>query len=211
MEGMKLLLTAAALLLAPLPALAGDLTLTVRDGEGQPVADAVVMVYPASGAPPGPIRFPWPYVVSQHDIMFAPMVLVVPVGAAVTFPNNDKVRHHVYSFSAGNKFELKLYGKEDARAVTFRNAGVVALGCNIHDEMSAYIRVVDTPYAIKTGTNGSAVIRAIPGGGATIKIWQPYLRAPKNEMSLTAQIPASGEVRLNQAGEVRASGMKMKP
>jgi hypothetical protein len=142
---MKYLLISAALALAPIPALAGDLTMTVRDGSGAPVPDAVVMVYPASGVPAGPIKFPWPYVVSQHDIMFDPVVLVIPVGASVTFPNNDKVRHHVYSFSAGNKFELKLYGHDANPAVPFKTVGVVALGCNIHDEMAAFIRVVESP------------------------------------------------------------------
>jgi plastocyanin len=207
---MKYMLISAALALAPIPALAGDLTMTVRDAAGAPVPDAVVMVYPASGAPAGPIKFPWPYVVSQHDIMFDPLVLVIPVGASVTFPNNDKVRHHVYSFSPGNKFELKLYGHDANPAVTFKNAGVVALGCNIHDEMAAFIRVVDTPFAIKTGRDGAAQIRGIPGGAATVRIWQPYMHVPKNEITVTAQIPATGTANLTQTVEIRGPAMVMK-
>src|ERR1700760_4956190 len=120
---MKFTVLLAALLLAPVPALAGDLTMTVRDTAGSPVADAVVMVYPASGTPAGAIKFPWPYVVSQHDIMFDPLALVVPVGAEVSFPNNDKVRHHVYSVSPGNKFELKLYGRDANPNHVFKTAG----------------------------------------------------------------------------------------
>jgi plastocyanin len=207
---MKFLLISAALALAPLPALAGELTMTVRDAAGAPVADAVVMVYPASGVPAGPIKFPWPYVVSQHDIMFDPIVLVIPVGAAVTFPNNDKVRHHVYSFSAGNKFELKLYGHDANPAVPFKTVGVVALGCNIHDEMAAFIRVVDTPFAMKTGANGMAQIHGIPGGAATVRIWQPYMHVPKNEITVSAQIPATGAATLAQTVEIRGGAMTMK-
>jgi plastocyanin len=207
---MKFLLISAALALAPLPALAGDLTMTVRDASGAPVPDAVVMVYPAAGTPAGAIKFPWPYVVSQHDIMFDPLVLVVPVGADVAFPNNDKVRHHVYSFSAGNKFELKLYGHDASPSHVFKTAGVVALGCNIHDEMAAFIRVVDTPFAIKTGANGVAQIRGIPGGAATIRIWQPYMHVPKNEIAVTAQIPATGAANLTQTVEIRGGAMTMK-
>jgi hypothetical protein len=207
---MKYVLVSAALALAPIPALAGDLTTTVRDAAGAPVPDAVVMVYPASGVPAGPIKFPWPYVVSQHDIMFDPFVLVIPVGASVTFPNNDKVRHHVYSFSPGNKFELKLYGHDANPAVAFKNAGVVALGCNIHDEMAAYIRVVDTPFAVKTGRDGIAQIHGIPGGAATVRIWQPYMHVPKNEIAVQAQIPATGAANLTQTVEIRAAAMVMK-
>lgn len=200
----------AALALAPVPAVAGDLTLTLRDTAGAPVADAVVMVYPAAGLPPGPIKFPWPSVVSQHDIMFDPFVLVAPIGAEVSFPNKDKVRHHVYSFSAGNKFELKLYGKDENPGHVFKTAGVVALGCNIHDEMAAFIRVVDTPYAIKTAGNGTAQIKGIPAGAARVLIWQPYLHVPKNEVTVQAQIPATGAATLNQTVEIRGGMAAMK-
>lgn len=200
---MKSLVFIAALL-APLPAMAGDLNVTVRDKAGQPVADAVVMVYPASGVPAGPIRFPWPYVMGQQNVMFDPTVLIVPVGAEVKFPNHDKVRHHVYSFSGGNKFELKLYGQDETRSVAFKVAGTAAIGCNIHDQMAAFIRVVDTPFALKTGANGQAVIRGVPGGAARVVIYQPYLRAPKNEVVAQAQIPATGAAALNQAVDMRA-------
>jgi hypothetical protein len=209
-QAMKFTVLLAALVLAPVPALAGDLTMTLRDTAGAPVADAVVMVYPASGIPAGPIKFPWPYVVSQHDIMFDPLVLVTPVGAEVTFPNKDKVRHHVYSFSAGNKFELKLYGKDENPGHTFKVAGVVALGCNIHDEMAAFIRVVDTPYAIKTGKDGVAQIKALPAGAAKVVVWQPYLHVPKNEITVQAQIPATGAAALNQTVEIRGGMAAMK-
>lgn len=206
-EPMKRAILLAALALAPMPAVAGDLNVTVRDTSGAPVADAVVMVYPASGVSMSGVKFPWAYQVSQHDIMFDPFVLVAPVGAEVSFPNQDKVRHHVYSFSPGNKFELKLYGRNESPTHVFKTAGVVALGCNIHDDMVAYIRVVDTPYAIKTAANGSAEIRGIPGGAARVVLWQPYMRAPKNEVTVQAQIPASGAATLNQTVEIRG-GMK---
>lgn len=195
---------AALLALAPASAAAGDLSVTVRDKTGKPTANAVVMVYPAGGLPAGPIRFPWAYTMSQRDIAFDPFVLIVPVGAVVAFPNFDKVRHHVYSFSAGNKFELKLYGRDETHSITFKAAGVAAIGCNIHDRMSAFIRVVDTPYAAKTSANGVAQVRGVPGGAATVRIYQPYLRAPKNETAATVQVPAAGSVSLVQAVDIRA-------
>ena len=121
---MKILLAALAVTLVPVASTAGDLNLTVRDTAGKPVRDAVISVYPAAGLPAGPIRFPWPYVMAQQNIQFDPAVLVVPVGAEVAFPNRDKVRHHVYSFSPVKKFELKLYGNDETRSVVFDKAGV---------------------------------------------------------------------------------------
>ena len=104
----------------------------------------------------------------QHNIAFDPHVLIVPVGSTVGFPNLDKVRHHVYSFSKVKKFDLKLYGRDETRSVVFDKAGVVALGCNIHDSMSGFIIVVDTPYAMKTDANGRVVIANVPAGSATV-------------------------------------------
>lgn len=110
------------------PALAGYLNLKLVDAAGRPVADAVVTVRPAGGVPAGPIRFSWPNTMVQQNIAFVPHVLVVPVGATVRFPNKDKVRHHVYSFSKPAKFEIKLFGQDETRSYTFTSTGAVALG-----------------------------------------------------------------------------------
>jgi len=198
-----LLLLLMGLAFAPTLALAGDLNLTVRDTNGRPVQHAVVTVHPAQGAPAAPIRFAWPMTVTQKDVQFTPFVLIVPVGAAVAFPNQDKVRHHVYSFSAGNKFELKLYGREESRSVTFKAAGVAAIGCNIHDQMVGFIKVVDTPYAIKTGADGVAAITGLPAGSATVRIWHPSLKARGNEITMSISGPAQGFLRQEARVDLR--------
>jgi plastocyanin len=163
-------------------AAAADLTVNVRTPSGEPIADAVVEVHPAAGASAQGVRFPWPQEMGQENLQFAPFVLVTPVGGEVAFPNRDGVRHHVYSFSPAKRFELKLYGKGEAPKVRFEKAGVVALGCNIHDSMIAFIKVVDTPYAIKTGASGSATLHGMPAGPATLRVWHPYLRGADNEV-----------------------------
>ena len=160
------------------PSLAADLTVSVKGDDGTPLPDAVVLVRPAGGAGMGgPIRYSWPIVMTQQNIAFNPYVLIVPVGSTVAFPNKDTVRHHVYSFSAAKKFELKLYGQQEERTVTFDKAGVVALGCNIHDVMIGYIYVADTPFAAKTNAAGEAVIHGLPGGAGTLTVWHPDMRA----------------------------------
>jgi plastocyanin len=160
------------------PALAADLTVIVKGDDGAPLPDAVVLVHPAGGAGMGgAIHYSWPIVMTQQNISFNPYVLIVPVGSTVAFPNKDKVRHHVYSFSAAKKFELKLYGQQEERTVNFDKAGVVALGCNIHDVMIGYIYVADTPFAAKTNAAGEAVIHGLPGGAGTLSVWHPDMKA----------------------------------
>ncbi|MDR7229166.1 hypothetical protein J2X45_000229 [Caulobacter sp. BE264] len=182
---------------------AGDLTVSVRGADGKPVQDAVVMVYPNGQPTKGPIKFPWAYRVAQQNIQFNPLMLVVPVGADVQFPNLDKVRHHVYSFSPGNKFEIKLYGHEENRTAKMNAPGVVAIGCNIHDKMVSFIRVVDTAYAAKTDANGVVTVRDVPAGAITAKVWHPYLRGMKNEKALAITSVGAGAAREAVTVELR--------
>lgn len=189
---MRLLFALLAVLAISTPAVAGDLTVSVRDAAGRPVQDAVVTVHPAAGVPRGPIRFAWPLRMAQQDIQFQPYVLIVPVGGTVSFPNLDRVRHQVYSFSRGNRFELQLYGRDESRSHTFATAGVAALGCNIHDQMLAYIKVVDTPWAAKTPAGGDVILRAVPAGAATVRVWHPRLAGRGNEVSRPLTIAAAG-------------------
>lgn len=178
-------------LVLPALAAAGTLDIQVRDAAGRTVRDAVVTVHPA-GQPPSKPRFAWPNRVTQQDIQFQPFVLIVPVGADVAFPNRDKVRHHVYSFSKARRFELKLYGREEARTVRFDKPGVVALGCNIHDGMSGFVHVVDTPFAAKTDGSGAVRLTGLPGGQARVTIWHPHARVKGNAMQLAVSLPPSG-------------------
>lgn len=184
----------AAVLVVSGAAHAADLTVTVRTRTGAPVENAVVTFKPAAGVPAGPIRFDWPMRLAQRDIAFDPHVLIAPVGAEVSFPNFDNVRHHVYSFSAGNRFELRLYGHDETRAFRFATAGVAAIGCNIHDRMSAFIVVVDTPYAMKTGPDGRVVLRGAAGAGK-VTVWHEDLRAPGGQLTrpVAAERTAAGE------------------
>ena len=57
-----------------------------------------------------------------------PKVQVVLVGAPVSFPNNDDVRHHVYSFSSAKRFALPLYVGVPVQPVVFDKPGVVISG-----------------------------------------------------------------------------------
>lgn len=183
-----LISTVLALSVAP-QARAADLKVTVRGAKGRPVADAVVMVRPEGGGNAKPIRFAWPMVVEQKDMQFRPFVLIVPVGAEVAFPNHDPFQHHVYSFSPAKTFELKLYGHDETRRLRFDRVGVVSLGCNIHDDMSGFIRVVDTPYAAKTDAHGEAAVHDLPTGSAQLAVWHPYLRGGQ-DLVRTISTPA---------------------
>jgi plastocyanin len=195
---------ASVLLLVSGRAVAADLSVSVRTSSGAPVANAVVTVESAGdAAAPLPARFGWPSEMVQRDLQFAPFVLVVPIGGQVSFPNQDTVRHHVYSFSATKRFELKLYGKGESRSVVFEKAGAAAVGCNIHDGMVGFIKVVNTPYAAKTGASGEVTLRNTPAGPVVVRIWHPYLRGQNNEVVRRLVLPREGVTRDTVAADIR--------
>jgi hypothetical protein len=117
------------------------------------------------------------YEVSQKNLQFHPFLTIVPVGADVSFPNLDPTKHHVYSFSPTKRFELKLFAKDQSRTVHFDKAGVVALGCNIHDQMSAFIVVTDSAWTARTNGQGMAVFADAPNAPGRVTVWHPYLRS----------------------------------
>nr|WP_243451737.1 methylamine utilization protein [Sphingosinicella soli] len=163
----------------------------VVDERGVPVRDAVVELDPDGGWNGGAILFPWRAAMAQKDIAFTPGTLVVAKGTSVAFPNLDKVRHSVYSFSKAARFEIDLYGRDQTRSQQFPVEGTVALGCNIHDEMRGYIRVVDTPYAGKTDQNGIVRLTTVPAGGYQMTVWHARARAPGGEFRRSFRVSAS--------------------
>jgi plastocyanin len=176
-------MVAIMLLACASPVFAAEVTVEVRTQSGAPARDAVVSLYPAGRPAPLPAARR-NYEIAQRDIQFSPFVLVVPVGSTVAFPNYDKVRHHVYSFSPAKRFELKLYAREQNRTVLFDKPGVVPLGCNIHDNMTAFVKVADTALSAKTDAQGRATFSGVPTGLVLARVWHPYMRAPGNEVEL---------------------------
>jgi plastocyanin len=135
-------------------------TVRVLDPYQQGLAEAVVSFSnstPVSASPDTRV------IIDQINRAFVPRVSAVQVGTLVQFPNSDDVRHHVYSFSAAKRFELKLYHGHSAPPIHFNAPGKVVLGCNIHDAMVGYVYVMATPYFALTDPRGWADI-SLPAG-----------------------------------------------
>jgi plastocyanin len=169
------LLACLALLLCG-PCAAASFSARVQDIQGRPLRDAAVYLVPAAGdarraAPPGRA------VIEQHDREFIPFVTVVRTGAAVTFPNRDQMLHHVYSFSPSKSFQIKLYEGDPPNPIVFDKPGVVAVGCNIHDWMQAYVLVVDTPHFAITDDKGRARVEGLSSGAYELRVWHPHGKA----------------------------------
>ena len=198
--GITLILVCAAA--AP----AAELKVSVRDHKGRGVADAVVLAVPVDPRNAQRAR-PQPDAVDQVDKEFVPYVKAIFVGSTVRFPNSDNIRHQVYSFSPVKKFELPLYGGTDAPPVVFDKAGVVVLGCNIHDWMIGYIYVSETPFFAKTGAQGNAALGDLPPGEYMVRIWHPSLdraeETTSRHITLAADAPVTAEWQVGLKPSIR--------
>jgi plastocyanin len=173
-------LALAVMLTGALPICAGTLAIGLRTSDGRPLAGAIVTVR----ALDAPTRRAAPVhaIVDQVQRAFVPDLLVIPVGSTVEFPNSDSVSHQIYSFSPAKRFQLPLYHGKPYPPVHFDQAGIVTLGCNIHDEMLAYLLVTDAPWYGRTDAAGSWSAE-VPRGRYRVEIWHPRLREADSDLA----------------------------
>jgi plastocyanin len=174
------LLAVAGALLTPLAASAAVLVINVQTPDGHALAGAVVTVRPLDGPPHH--ASPLHAVMDQVNRAFAPDLLVIPVGSTVEFPNSDATSHQIYSFSPAKRFQLPLYRGKPYPPTHFDQAGLVTLGCNIHDEMLAYLVVTDAPWFGRTEAAGSWTVE-VPRGHYRVELWHPRARDEPAELT----------------------------
>lgn len=175
--------------------LAAELQVVLQDAEGKPLSDAVAWVSPGPAAA-GTLSTQVTAVMDQQKRTFVPYVLVVQRGTTVSFPNSDPINHHVYSFSPAKRFELRLHHQgEAAQTVRFDQAGLVTLGCNVHDWMLGFILVLDSPWFSQTDARGRARLQYSPGKDQQLNLWHP--RIADAEAHLSRPLPTQGMARIN--------------
>lgn len=173
-------------------AYADIVVVTVVDSNGNPLPNAVVSI---PGEPKRPLKNA---IMDQVNSQFLPHVLAIPVGSEVLFPNSDNIRHHVYSFSPAKTFETKLYANEARPRIEFGTAGIVALGCNIHDQMRGYIYVSPHQVSVVTDAKGQAQLEIKQD--TEVLLWHPWLDAQTGNNAVPAEVKAivSGATRTPQ-------------
>jgi plastocyanin len=187
-----LYVTACTLLAMPrLAEAAAELSVTVSSATGAAVEGAVIIAEPLKGG--ARLRAGQKAVMDQRNLMFVPEVLIVQTGTAVDFPNSDQVRHQVYSFSGAKKFELALYAGRPQAPVIFDRAGLVTLGCNIHDNMLGYIWVTDSPWYGQSDAGGRLQLHDLAPGEYTVRIWHALLNESGPQLEQRINVPDNQE------------------
>jgi len=167
-------------------AFAADITVKVLDKNNKPLADMVVYLESKAN-----ISLPLNeniVEVGQFDRSFTPYISVMQLGNKVNFKNKDDITHHIYSPIGENKFSYKISAGQSQIKSDFEQAGEVAMGCNIHDWMSGYLLIVDTPIFGKTGKKGQLNLTVQHSGEYKLVVWHPQLDALDNRFYQQVQL-----------------------
>ncbi|MCC5825565.1 carboxypeptidase regulatory-like domain-containing protein [Alkalimonas sp.] len=167
-------------------AAANDWRITVVDQAGKPLDDAVVELVSLDAGSEADAAVMQQTSIKQQGLNFVPFVSAVQVGTEIDFPNLDRTRHHVYSFSPAKVFEIQLYHDRPEQPILFDQAGIVALGCNIHDYMEAYVFISESNLVGVTDPTGQFHFSQLNPGRYQLRLWHPFQLddMPSIEMTL---------------------------
>jgi plastocyanin len=150
------------------------------------VARAVIEV---EGAPATP---PVKATLDQQRCRFVPHVQAVPLGSTLDIANGDAVLHNIHGWLGRmTRFSVPTPSKGARGTAKLDRAGVVAVRCDIHGWMSAWIVVSDAPAAV-AGADGAFAIRGVPPGSYLVTAWHERL----GEKSARVTVPAEGAARV---------------
>jgi plastocyanin len=164
----------AVWILSSVNAFAAEIDIDLSDQDGRVAESSVVSLVPVSSAPMSSHVAETATIDQRHE-MFLPLAVVVRKGGRVIFTNNDVTKHQVYSFSLIKQFQFVVAQGETSSPVEFDQPGIAAIGCNIHDQMIAYVYVSDAPFAATSDSKGRTAIRDIPDGRYRLSVWHPQM------------------------------------
>ncbi len=153
-------------------------------GEEGGIRNAVVSVRGVKGGRPL-LSMGDKFTLDQRACAYSPHVLILPAGSPLTVSNNDGVLHNIHTFSTLNKpfnvAQPKVL-KEIER--TFDVPEKIAVRCDVHGWMCAWVVVVDDPYHAVTDEEGMFEISGIPPGEYVVECWQEELGEQSSGITL---------------------------
>ena len=170
---------------------AASVNIAVTDAKGASAPNAVVSLAPLDSTVQMPPHAPEKSIIDQRHETFLPLVVAVRKGGDVVFTNNDTTMHQVYSFSPIKQFQFEIDKGQVSKPVRFEKPGVAAIGCNIHDNMVAYVYVADAPFVAVTDASGHAELHDVPDGAYRVAAWHPQLRPGKQSPSTEVTVSGS--------------------
>jgi len=166
----------------------------VNSADAEPLADMVVYLEPLEGQTLS--QSSKQVEIGQYQKSFSPYISVSQSNSPVSFVNQDDITHHIYSAGNKNKFAFKIRAGVTNSSIPFNHPAEIAMGCNIHDWMSGYLLVVDTPYFGKTNAQGLITFSLDQSGKYRIVVWHPQMQTATNSMFVDKNIIDASTITL---------------
>src|SRR5881398_1272606 len=135
---------------------------------------ANVFVYVKSGLPasytaPAPAG---PVTLDQDGCRYHPHVLGIQVGQTLAIKNSDGILHNIKAKAKANRpFNISQPSVMTSSKTFDKPEIMVALECNVHGWMHAWLAVLPHPFFGVSGGDGSFTIKGLPPGTYTIEAW----------------------------------------
>jgi hypothetical protein len=111
----------------------------------------------------------------QKGCVFAPRMVVVPVGGTVEFLNSDRLLHNLHSVSKENATFNRTQPRGRVVPITFTRPEIVAVTCDLHSWMKSWVVVAGHPFYAVTDAAGGFRIANVPPGNYKLRMWQEAL------------------------------------
>ena len=113
--------------------------------------------------------------VDQKECQYVPHTMIVPLKSKIEITNSDPILHNVNGRQGETKvfnYAQAIQGQRETVDITMVKPGMITLACDAgHPWMSAFIYVTTHPYVALTDSNGEFVIKDVPPGTYTLKMW----------------------------------------
>jgi hypothetical protein len=129
----------------------------------------------------------------NKDCLFQPHVQAIPVGKLGVL-NSDPMLHNTHGFyGRRSAFNIALPNQGQRIDVELPRTGQVRIECDAHGWMRGWVYVVDNPYYMVTGEDGTFAISEVPPGKYTLVADQGYTGPVKVEVTVksgeTVEVP----------------------
>ena len=127
---------------------------------------------------------------NQTKCEYQPHIVLVPPDAEFEIVNSDKILHnvHAYDISADMKTIFNIAQPIAGQKTTVKarpkdGSGLALATCDAgHPWMSAFIVYMEHPYYTVTDASGSFVLKDVPPGTYTLKMWHEGVRVARTEL-----------------------------
>ncbi|NRB37583.1 MAG: hypothetical protein HRU20_03840 [Pseudomonadales bacterium] len=150
--------------------LSGQITLSGKNNKTLNSANTVISLEPLFNSKKSkpPARS---HKIVMQGKSYNPALINIHINDTIAFKNRDTIKHNVFSPSGENSFDLGTYGFGKTNQVTFNQAGIAKVYCNIHPDMATFIAISKSGYSVIVDKKGLFSLNHLPSGEYQLTAW----------------------------------------